>query len=86
MKEKERRQPQWMTIEELIVDTGLGRSTVYNLAQTNQLPVPVIRMGRQYLISRRAWEALKGYDMEPEVTDNTSDQVVTNHHIGRDDV
>jgi excisionase family DNA binding protein len=38
---------------------GISKTTAYELAQRNELPVPVLRIGRQYRVSRKAYEALK---------------------------
>jgi excisionase family DNA binding protein len=37
---------------------GIGKTTAYELAQRNELPVPVLRVGRQYRVSRKAYDAL----------------------------
>jgi hypothetical protein len=29
---------------------GIGRTTAYRLARTNQFPVPVLRVGNQYIV------------------------------------
>ena len=41
-----------MTIEEVAAVFGLARSTAYDLAKEDRLPVPVIRAGRRVLVSR----------------------------------
>lgn len=38
---------------------GIGKTTAYELAQRNELPVPVLRVGRQYRVSRKAYDALR---------------------------
>lgn len=35
---------------------GVSRPVAYELARRNQLPVPVIRLGRRMVVSRRAIE------------------------------
>lgn len=37
---------------------GIGTTTAYELAQRNALPVPVLRVGRQYRVSRKAYDAI----------------------------
>jgi excisionase family DNA binding protein len=47
-----------MTLEELARRMGLGMTTVYELAKRDALPIPVVRVGRRYLFSRRAFDRL----------------------------
>ncbi len=47
-----------LTLNELAGRTGISMTTAYELARRNELPVPVIRIGRRYLFSRRAFEAV----------------------------
>ena len=35
---------------------GISRAVAYDLARKDQLPVPVIRLGRRMVVSRRALE------------------------------
>jgi predicted DNA-binding transcriptional regulator AlpA len=37
---------------------GIGRGSMYELARKDELPVPVIRIGRRMVISKRAIDAL----------------------------
>ncbi len=49
-----------LTIEETAVALGIDRSTCYELAAADRLPVPVMRLGRR-VVGRRALErALAG--------------------------
>src|SRR5689334_5357213 len=41
-----------MTIGEVAAFFGLARSTAYDLAQSDRLPVPVIRAGKRVFVSR----------------------------------
>jgi predicted DNA-binding transcriptional regulator AlpA len=45
-----------LTIDDLMRLTGWGRTYTYHAAKTNALPFPVLRSGRKYFISRRAYE------------------------------
>jgi excisionase family DNA binding protein len=47
-----------LTIEEVAQRLGINRSTAYELARQNALPVPVIRLGRRLVVSRRALDLL----------------------------
>ncbi len=62
----EAKQPLTMTIEEAARAFGIGRGTAYLAARRDELPVPVIRVGRRMMVSRVAVEAvlsrLKGSD------------------------
>lgn len=53
------------TIEELAARLGINRSTAYERARRDELPVPVIRIGRRYLVSRKAYEAMMSAQHEP---------------------
>lgn len=46
------------TLGEVAALLGIGRSTVYELAQRDALPVPVIRLGRRLVVSRAALDRL----------------------------
>ncbi len=49
------------TIEETAAALGIDRSTCYELAAADRLPVPVLRLGRRMVVGRRALErALAG--------------------------
>ena len=50
-----------MTIDEAGVLLGIGRSLAYQMAHNGQLPV--IRLGKRYLVSRKAFEAM--LDVKP---------------------
>jgi excisionase family DNA binding protein len=53
-----------MTIEEVAAVLGLARSTAYDLAKGDRLPVPVIRAGKRIFVSRRLVErVLAGEDV-----------------------
>jgi excisionase family DNA binding protein len=41
-----------MTIEEVAVIFGLARSTAYDLAKADRLPIPTIRAGKRIFVSR----------------------------------
>ncbi len=45
-----------LTIPEVATALGLARSTAYELAAADRLPVPTIRAGRRLLVSRVALE------------------------------
>ncbi len=47
-----------LTIPEVAAALGLARSTAYELAATDRLPVPTIRAGRRLLVSRLALERI----------------------------
>lgn len=49
------------TIEETAAALGIDRSTCYELAAADRLPVPVLWLGRRMVVGRRALErALAG--------------------------
>jgi len=50
-----------MTIDEASVLLGIGRSLAYQMAHNGQLPV--IRLGKRLLVSRKAFEAM--LDVKP---------------------
>ena len=41
-----------LTLPELAAVLGLARSTTYDLAKRDALPVPIIRLGRRRVVSR----------------------------------
>lgn len=45
-----------LTLEEFADLERIGMTSVRQMARTNTLPVPVLRIGRQYRISRKAYE------------------------------
>ncbi len=47
-----------LTIPEVAAALGLARSTAYELAAADRLPVPTIRAGRRLLVSRAALDRL----------------------------
>jgi excisionase family DNA binding protein len=49
---------QTLNIEDVAKRLGINRSTAYELARRDQLPVPVIRLGRRMVVSRHALETL----------------------------
>jgi len=56
-----------LNIEDVARLLGINRSTAYELARRNALPVPVIRLGRRMVVSRRAMEALLGTPAEGDL-------------------
>lgn len=44
------------TIEEVAAAFGIARSTAYELAKTDRLPIPVIRLGRRLVVARAAMD------------------------------
>jgi excisionase family DNA binding protein len=46
------------TLGEVASLLGIGRSTAYELAQRDALPVPVIRLGRRLVVPRAALDRL----------------------------
>ncbi len=49
---------QTLSIPDLAVTLGIDRSSAYELAKRDLLPVPVIRVGRRLLVSQRAVDRL----------------------------
>lgn len=47
-----------MTILEFAAATSISRGLAYDLARRDKLPVPVIRLGRRMVLSRKAVLAL----------------------------
>lgn len=47
-----------MTIPEVAKALGISRGLAYDLAKRDVLPVPVIRLGRRMVLSRKAFELL----------------------------
>lgn len=55
------RQRDALTVEEVAARLGISRKTAYRLAATNELPAPVLRVGRRLFIGRAAFDrALAG--------------------------
>ena len=46
-----------LTLDELIALTGWGKTKTYEDARAGTLPFPVLRNGRRYYFSRKAYEA-----------------------------
>ncbi len=55
---------QTLTIAEVGQALGINRATAYQLAQRDQLPVPVIRLGRRLVVGRAALERVLGRTVE----------------------
>lgn len=49
-----------MTVPEIAKAMGISRGLAYDLARRDALPVPVIRLGKRMVISRKAVEVLLG--------------------------
>jgi len=47
-----------ITIPEVARALGISRGLAYDLARRNELPVPVIKLGRRLLLSRKAVESM----------------------------
>lgn len=45
-----------LTLSELADRLSIGKTRAYELAQKNSLPIPTLRIGREYRFSRRALE------------------------------
>ena len=52
-----------LTIEEVAAALGIDRSTAYDLAARDDLPVPVIRLGRRLVVGRAALERVLAGDV-----------------------
>lgn len=48
------------SIGEVATRFGIARSTAYELAKADRLPVPVIRLGRRMVVPRAALDKLLG--------------------------
>jgi len=53
-----------MTLPEFAKATGCSRGLIYSLAKRDKLPVPVIRLGRRLVLSRKAVLTLLSGDGE----------------------
>ncbi len=49
-----------MSIPEFARACQISKGLAYSLARENKLPIPVIRLGRRLVLSRKAVEALLG--------------------------
>jgi excisionase family DNA binding protein len=47
-----------LTLEELAQRMGISLTVAYELAKADRLPIPTIRVGRQYRFSLKAYERL----------------------------
>jgi len=56
---------QTISLAELADALGIGMTAAYDAAQRNDLPVPVIRVGRQYRFSKQALERILTAQHEP---------------------
>jgi len=45
-----------LTLSELADRLSIGKTRAYELAQKNDLPIPTLRIGREYRFSRRTLE------------------------------
>lgn len=52
-----------LNIEDVAILLGINRSTAYELARRNEFPVPIIRLGKRMVVSRRAVEELLGQNL-----------------------
>lgn len=52
--------PLTMCLEELCFELGIGLTKGYELAKQDALPIPGIKIGREYRFSRRALDKLMG--------------------------
>ena len=52
------------TIEEVAAAFGIARSTAYELAKTDRLPIPVIRLGRRMVVPRAALDRVLAGDAD----------------------
>ncbi len=55
------------TIDEVAATLGIGRSTAYELAKSDRLPIPVIRLGRRMVVARAALDRLLAAGPESRV-------------------
>ena len=62
----------FFTLEEFARRAGIGMSTAYELANRDALPIPVIRVGRRFLLSRHAYQALLDRQHDPSTADDTT--------------
>jgi len=64
--ETARAERQTLNIEEVAARLNINRSTAYELARRDDLPVPVIRLGRRMVVSRAALDALLAAQHRPQ--------------------
>ena len=59
-----------MSIPEFAKVCSISRALAYDLARRDELPVPIIRLGRRMVLSRQAVEALleTGKQAGPEIS------------------
>ena len=55
-----------MTIPEFAKTCSISRGLAYDLARRNALPVPVIKLGRRMILSRKAVESLFLAEKDPK--------------------
>jgi excisionase family DNA binding protein len=58
MKNVEARERDTFDLEELSERLNISLTVAYELAKADRLPIPTIRVGRQYRFSRKAYERL----------------------------
>jgi len=54
-----------MNIPEVAKLLGISKNLAYDLAKCDKLPVPVLRLGKRIVVSRRALMELLGEESEP---------------------
>jgi excisionase family DNA binding protein len=47
-----------MTLEELAEELGIGMTKAYAMARANTLPIPTLKVGREFRFSRVAYDRL----------------------------
>jgi predicted site-specific integrase-resolvase len=57
------------TLQELAQRMGISLTVAHELARRDDLPVSIIRVGRRYLFSERAYEALMNRQHAPKADD-----------------
>jgi len=61
-----------LTLDELIQLTGWKKTKTYEDAKVGSLPFPVLRNGRRYFFSRRAYEAWRDGDTGTTTSDSAA--------------
>ncbi len=61
-----RTERQTLNIEDVARRLGINRTTAYELARRDQLPIPTIRIGRRLVVSRSALDDLLNRRKENE--------------------
>jgi excisionase family DNA binding protein len=51
-----------LSVEEAARRLGIGRSLAYELARRDELGVPVVRLGRRFIVPRRPLDRLLGVE------------------------